>query len=142
MEETWYLMKRKPQWTYEYMMRDVEYWHESIRNKYNENPSAQLNIKEEHEEHEVKIEKVLLKYGAYKLYTSELKLSIYQHQWRSRQGCRSALLERPKCYEDLGEPESLKAKKFLVRKYFLQQFYNGESQKTEICTQVPLCILQ
>ena len=68
MEETWYLMKRKPQWTYEYMMRDVEYWHESIRDKYNQNPSVGLNIKQEHEEHQVKIEKGLLKYGEYQKY--------------------------------------------------------------------------
>ena len=50
-EETWYLMKRKPQWTFEHSMRDIECWHESIRNKYGEKPSAeQLNTDEEDEE--------------------------------------------------------------------------------------------
>ena len=68
MEETWYLMKSKPQWTYEYMMRDVEFWHESIRSKYGQNPSVRLNIKEEQKERQVKIETELFTYGEYEEY--------------------------------------------------------------------------
>ena len=45
MEETWFLMKGKPHWTFEYMIRDADYYHESIKN--NGNPSAGVNIKEE-----------------------------------------------------------------------------------------------
>ena len=64
----WYLMKSKPQWTYECMMRDVEFWHESIRNKYGQNPSARLNTKEEQKECQVKVETELFTYGEYKEY--------------------------------------------------------------------------
>ena len=47
MEETWYYMKGKSIWTYEYMIRDADYWHDSIKNKYNAGPSTSLNVKEE-----------------------------------------------------------------------------------------------
>ena len=50
MEETWYYMKGKSIWTYQYMLSDPDYWHESIKNKYNGNdagPSTSSNVKEE-----------------------------------------------------------------------------------------------
>ena len=46
----WYLMKAKPQWTYEYMVRDEQYYHESLKNNLDENSSTGFAIKEEEDE--------------------------------------------------------------------------------------------
>ena len=51
MEETWYYMKGRSLWTYEYMLRDGNYWHDSVKNKNNgdgENSSTGVCVKDEY----------------------------------------------------------------------------------------------
>ena len=53
MEETYYYMKGRSLWTYEYMFRDANYWHDSVKNKNNgENgeSSTGVCVKEENDE--------------------------------------------------------------------------------------------
>ena len=46
----WYLMKGKPQWTFEYMLCDKQYYHESLKKNLDDNSTTGVATKEEEDE--------------------------------------------------------------------------------------------